>query len=103
MFGMLGRVPRPPDAPERILDLAREALSEGEAERLVSWLAARQGRPQALAGDRPTLERLEHVVRHWLTPAQAERLAGWMSRRLDDGKPPVPARPPRARSSGAWP
>ena len=92
-----------PDAPDRILELAREAMTEGEAERLVCWIAARQGRPQALAGDRTCIERLEHVVRHWLTPEQAGRLAAWMARRLEEGRPLVPPSRPAGATRGAWP
>ena len=66
------------DVVKEILCLAGLYLGDGEAEHFVVWLAHRLGRNQALAGDRPPLERLAHVVTHWLTDEERESLARWM-------------------------
>jgi hypothetical protein len=71
-------------------------LSEGEAARLVVWLAHRQGRNPALAGDRPEIERLEHVARHWLTEDERVAMVRWMHFRAARGGSPVPDTPSAA-------
>lgn len=76
-----------------IICLARLYLDERELGLLVVWLAHRKGRNQALAGDRPEIERLEHVVRHWLDDEERERLARWMLGQAAVRKPLVPERP----------
>lgn len=73
--------------------MPRLYLSEAETERLVVWIANRQGRNQALAGDRPVLDRLEHVARHWLSDHQREDLARWMLAQASRRDPLVPQRP----------
>lgn len=81
------------DVVKEILCLARLYLEDAEVERLVVWLAHRLGRNQALAGNRPPLERLEHVVTHWLTDEERESLARWMLSQARQRAPIVPARP----------
>lgn len=73
-----------------LLRLARLYIGEGDAERLVGWIAWRTGRNQAMAGDRPAIERLEHAVAHWLDDQQRAQLLRWLSRRLPLGLSPVP-------------
>lgn len=82
-----------PESLVEILTLARLYLSEREAGRLVVWLAHRQGRSPALAGDRPEIERLEHVARHWLTEDERLALVRWMHLRAAQGEPLVPDHP----------
>jgi hypothetical protein len=58
-------------------------------------MVLRVGRAQALAGDRPPLERLEHVVRHWLSEGERSALLAWVTRRAairESLVPPMPAR-----------
>jgi hypothetical protein len=81
-----------PDTLDEILTLARLYLSEGDAARLTVWLAHRQGRNPALAGDRPEIERLEHIARHWLTEDERLALVRWMHLRAARGEPLVPER-----------
>jgi hypothetical protein len=81
------------DALQEILCLARLYLSEGEAARLVVWLAHRVGRNPALAGRRPEIERLEHVARHWLTEPERVALVRWMHLRAARGEALVPEHP----------
>lgn len=80
------------DALAEIMCLARLYLDDEEVERLVVWTANRLGRSQALAGDRPPLERLEHVARHWLMEEERESLARWMLGQAARRDPLVPAR-----------
>ncbi len=65
-------------------------LTEGDAERLVGWIAWRTGRNQALAGSGGPQQRLGHALEHWLDDWQRTRLLGWMRARLDRGEPLVP-------------
>lgn len=80
-----------------IIRLCSLRMGEGEAEQLVSWLARRVEHSQALAGDRPSLERLEHVVVHWLSEGQRSALLAWLTRRAAFGEPLVPPMPRPAR------
>ena len=73
-----------------LLRLARLYVSEGDADRLVGWIAWRTGRNQALAGDRPTIERLAHALEHWLDDTQRRQLLRWLADRLPRGLSPVP-------------
>jgi hypothetical protein len=75
---------------EELLRLARLYIGEGDAERLVGWIAWRTGRNQAMAGDRPAIARLEHALAHWLTDHQRAQLLRWLRRRLPLGLSPVP-------------
>jgi hypothetical protein len=86
--------------PADLVEFARRHVSEGEAEELVVWIARRVGRPQALAGDRPTIERLGHVVAHWLSAEQRGALLAWLGRRDAAGRPLVPPAVPRAERPG---
>lgn len=74
-----------------IVVFCRLHLSEADAERLVGWIAWRTGRNQAMAGDRETIERLNHAVVNWLDADQRSRLLTWMVARTDQGRPPVPS------------
>lgn len=76
-----------------VICLARLYLTDTEVGRLVVWIAHRLGRSQALAGDRPEIERLEHVVRHWLSEEERESLARWMLIQAGQRAPVVPERP----------
>ncbi len=80
----------PDPTTDELLRLARLYVSEGDAERLVGWIAWRTGRNQALAGDRPAIERLSHALEHWLEPAQRAQLLRWLADRLPRGLSPVP-------------
>ena len=73
-----------------LLNLARLYVSEGDAERLVGWIAWRTGRNQAMAGDRPAIDRLEMAVTNWLTAQQRRQLLRWPADRLPRGLSPVP-------------
>ena len=73
---------------QEIVALARLYASEGEVRELVGWLALRKGRAQALAGDRPEIERLER-----------EGLARWMLAQAAKGESLVPER--RRRRPGS--
>ncbi len=73
-----------------LLNLARLYVSEGDAERLVGWIAWRTGRNQAMAGDRPAIDRLELAVSNWLTDEQRRQLLRWLADRLPRGLSPVP-------------
>jgi hypothetical protein len=73
-----------------IVVFCRLNLGEGDAERLVGWIAWRTGRNQAMAGAGPPLARLEHAVAHWLDDERRERLLAWLRRRIADGRAPVP-------------
>ena len=78
-------------ADEDLLTFCRLHLSEGDAERLVGWIAWRTGRNQALAGDREPLARLRHALEHWLGEDERRLLLAWMRRRRLRGEPLVPA------------
>ena len=80
----------PDDCTDELLRLARLYISEGDAERLVGWIAWRTGRNQAMAGDRPPLDRLAHALAHWLDDEQRAQMLRWLSRRLPLGLSPVP-------------
>lgn len=73
-----------------LLNLARLYVSEADADRLVGWIAWRTGRNQAMAGDRPAIDRLEHALTHWLDDHQRAQLLRWLGRRLPLGLSPVP-------------
>lgn len=81
------------DPLQEILCLARLYLTDAEVGRIVVWIAHRLGRNQALAGDRPEIERLEHVARHWLLENERESLARWMLIQAGRREPVVPVRP----------
>ena len=80
----------PDPTTDELLRLARLWISEGDAERLVGWIAWRTGRNQALAGDRPAIDRLAHALEHWLEPGQRTQLLRWLADRLPRGLSPVP-------------
>jgi hypothetical protein len=80
----------PDPCTEELLRLARLWISEGDADRLVGWIAWRTGRNQALAGDRPGIDRLAHAFEHWLDDQQREQLLRWLDQRLPRGLSPVP-------------
>ena len=83
--------PMPTDpCTDELLRLARLYIGEGDADRLVGWIAWRTGRNQAMAGDRPSIERLEHALSNWLTDEQREQLLRWLGHRLPRGLSPVP-------------
>ena len=76
--------------PEDLLTFCRLHVGEGDAESLVGWIAWRTGRNQALAGDRPTIDRLAHALEHWLDDTQRQQLLRWLADRLPRGLSPVP-------------
>lgn len=78
-------------SPDEIVEYCQQRLSDDDQERLTCWIAWRQGRNQALAGDRLSLERLRHAATHWLSNEERGLLLGWMRRRADRGEPQVPA------------
>lgn len=80
----------PDPTTDELLRLARLWISEGDADRLVGWIAWRTGRNQALAGDRPAIDRLAHALEHWLNDAQRAQLLRWLGERLPRGLSPVP-------------
>ena len=53
-------------------------------------IANRLGRNQALAGDRPEIDRLAHVAGHWLSEQERESLARWMLMQASQRGPLVP-------------
>ena len=73
-----------------LITFCRLYIGEGDAERLVGWIAWRTGRNQAMAGAGPAIERLEHAVENWLDDERRARLLAWLRRRILDGRPPVP-------------
>lgn len=73
-----------------LVTFCRLYIGEGDAERLVGWIAWRTGRNQAMAGAGPAIERLEHAVENWLDDERRARLLAWLRRRILDGRPPVP-------------
>ena len=79
-----------PSEIEDIVGICARHLRDDEVERLVAWIAARVGRQQGMAGDRPPLERLRHVVTHWLSRGERSDLLAWLSRRAALGAPLVP-------------
>ena len=88
MFAIL---PRPVRASvEDLVVFCRLHLGEGDAERLVGWIAWRTGRNQAMAGGGPALERLQHALENWLDDDRRARLLAWLRRRVAEGRPPVP-------------
>jgi hypothetical protein len=85
------RYPGPvPATAEEIVTFCRLHLGEGEAERLVGWIAWRTGRNQALAGAGAPIDRLRHASEHWLDDERRARLLTWLRRRIAEGRPPVP-------------
>ena len=76
--------------PDEIVELCSARLTDDDTERLTGWIAWRQGRNQALAGDRPPVERLRHALMHWLTDEERELLVAWMRRRVATGESLVP-------------
>ncbi len=80
----------PDPTTDELLRLARLWISEGDADRLVGWIAWRTGRNQALAGERAAIDRLAHALEHWLDDAQREQLLRWLDQRLPQGLSPVP-------------
>lgn len=81
------------DTCDEILTLARLYLEASEVEHLVIWLAHRKAKNQALAGNRPEMDRLDHVVRHWLTEPEREQLVRWMLERASRREGLIPERP----------
>jgi len=79
-----------PASPDDLLTFCRLHVGEGDAERLVGWIAWRTGRNQAMAGAGSAIERLEHAAAHWLDDEQRGRLLAWLRRRTAEGRPPVP-------------
>ncbi|MGD9571102.1 MAG: hypothetical protein AB7V62_04360 [Thermoleophilia bacterium] len=78
-----------PDATtEELLRLARLWISEGDAERLVAWLAMRTGNPPPPGGE--PLDRLTHALEAWLDDGQRRQLLTWLADRLPRGLSPVP-------------
>lgn len=75
---------------EDLVVFCRLHLGEGDAERLVGWIAWRMSRNQAMAGTGPAIERLEHVLDNWLDDEQRGRLLAWLERRIASGRTPVP-------------
>jgi hypothetical protein len=75
---------------EDLVTFCRLNRGEGDAERLVGWIAWRTGRNQAMAGGGAPLERLEHAAANWLDDERRGRLLAWLRRRLADGRSPVP-------------
>jgi hypothetical protein len=80
----------PDTCTDELLRLARLWISEGDADRLVGWIAWRTGRDQSLAGDGPAIDRLAHALERWLDDAQREQLLRWLSVRVPRGLSPVP-------------
>ncbi len=78
----------PDPTTEELIRLARLWISEGDAERLVAWIAMRTGNP-ALSGGDP-LDRLTHALEAWLDEGQRRQLLRWLSDRLPKGLSPVP-------------
>jgi hypothetical protein len=72
------------------MTFCRLTIGEGDAERLVGWLAWRTGRNQAMAGAGPAIDRLEHAAVNWLDDERRRRLLVWLRRRVAEGRPPVP-------------
>jgi hypothetical protein len=75
---------------EDLVVFCRLHLGEGDAERLVGWIAWRTGRNQAMAGRGPAIERLQHALENWLDDERRARLLAWLRRRVAEGRPPVP-------------
>lgn len=73
-----------------LMTFCRLYIGEGDAERLVGWIAWRTGRNQAMAGAGTPIERLEHAAENWLDDERRARLLSWLARRVDEGRPPVP-------------
>ena len=73
-----------------VMTYCRLNIGEGDAERLVGWIAWRTGRNQAMAGGGPAIERLEHAAENWLDDERRARLLAWLRRRIQEGRPPVP-------------
>ncbi|WP_217915131.1 hypothetical protein [Miltoncostaea marina] len=73
-----------------LITFCRLHLGEGDAERLVGWIAWRTGRNQAMAGAGPAIDRLRHAAEHWLDDDRRDRLLRWLRRRVAEGAPPVP-------------
>lgn len=76
--------------PEEIVDLCSARLTDEETERLTGWIAWRQGRNQALAGDRAPDVRLLHALANWLSDEERDLLLAWMRRRMTRGESLVP-------------
>ncbi len=87
---MFGRLPRPVAAVDDLITFCRLHLGEGDAERLVGWIAWRTGRNQAMAGSGPPLTRLEHALANWLDDERRALLLAWLRRRVAAGRSPVP-------------
>jgi hypothetical protein len=75
---------------EDLVTWCRLHIGEGDAERLVGWIAWRTGRNQAMAGAGTALERLEHAAANWLDDERRGLLLAWLRRRVGEGLPPVP-------------
>lgn len=75
---------------DEILVFCRLHLGEGEADRLVGWIAWRTGRNQAMAGAGAPIERLEHALANWLDDERRALLLDWLRRRIAGGGSPVP-------------
>jgi hypothetical protein len=73
-----------------LITFCRLYIGEGDAERLVGWIAWRTGRNQAMAGTGPAIERLQHAAENWLDDERRAHLLAWLARRILEGRPPVP-------------
>lgn len=76
--------------PDDIVDLCAARLTDEDTERLTGWIAWRQGRNQALAGDRAPGQRLRHALANWLSDEERDLLIAWMRRRVARGESLVP-------------
>jgi hypothetical protein len=76
--------------PEEIVEFCTARLSAQGTERLTCWIAWRQGRNQALAGDREPPDRLRHALAYWLNDDERDLLMSWMRRRASRGESLVP-------------
>jgi hypothetical protein len=79
-----------PASVDDLMTFCRLNIGEGDAERLVGWIAWRTGRNQAMAGAGPPIERLEHAAANWLDDERRGLLLAWLARRVAEGRPPVP-------------
>ena len=80
----------PDPVTDELLRLARLWISEGDAERLVGWIAARPGQDPVGRGGEDPMDRLERAFAHWLDDAQRRQLLRWLEGRLPRGLSPVP-------------
>lgn len=79
-----------PASADDLITFCRLNIGEGDAERLVGWIAWRTGRNQAMAGGGAPIERLRHAAENWLDDERRDLLLRWLRRRVAEGSPPVP-------------